>query len=278
MVQLLVLPGADGFEDQEALQLGRELAGPSVTSHVVARLGSTKQLLERDRLALLLSRIGREGAIALSDALGEARDRSQRRAFMDAMGAMGPAGLESAQRMVEDPRWFVVRNGVALLGDLGGKDAINYLTGALANSDPRVRKEAVRSLAKVGGRDAETLVVGMLADGDPGVRAASCQALGVLKASRSVKPLVDALKDESFDVQVESLRALGQIGDPGVVRTVEKRALGGFFSKGTKEVRIAAFRALAGIGTPGALRVLEKGANDTDPTVRTVARALMDTD
>ena len=140
-----------------------------------------------------------------------------------------------------------------------------YLTGALANEDSRVRKESVLSLAKLGGRDAEALLIGMLDDGDPSVRAATCRALGILKSPRSVKPLVEVLRDESLDVQVEGLQALGQIGDPGVVRTIEKRALGGLFSKAPREVRIAAFRALAGIGTPGALRALEKGANGSRP-------------
>ncbi|MGD2121726.1 MAG: HEAT repeat domain-containing protein [Gemmatimonadota bacterium] len=278
MVELLIESGGDGPGAEEAIDLGRELASPLVASHLVARLGGTKDIAERERLTKIIFRIGREGALALSDALGEARDRSQRRAFMDALGAMGPFGLERAQRMVEDPRWFVVRNGAALLGDLGGEDTVSYLTATLAATDARVRKESVRSLAKLGGRDAEMLVTGMLADGDPAVRAAACQALGVLKSSRSVQPLVDALKDESPDVQIESLRALGRIGDPGVVRTVEKKAFGGLFSKGTAEIRIAAFRALAGIGTHGALRALEKGANDSDPTVRTVVRALIDTD
>ncbi|MBT8395980.1 MAG: HEAT repeat domain-containing protein, partial [Gemmatimonadetes bacterium] len=86
------------------------------------------------------------------------------------------------------------------------------------------------------------------------------------------------LRDKDPEVQVECLRALGQIGDPGVVRTIEKRAFGGLLSKPPTDVRIAAFRALAGIGTPGALRALKKGTDDPDQTVRTVARALVGRD
>jgi len=258
--------------------LGRELAKPAVASHLVGRLGRSKNEAERAGLIRLLSRIGQEGAVALSDALGEARHRSQRRAFMDALRAMGPYGLERAQRMVEDPRWYVVRNGAALLGDLGGEGAVSYLTVILANGDPRVRKESVLSLAKVGGGDAEMLLIGMLGDSDPDVRTATCRALGSMKSTRAVKALVGTLKDESPDVQIEGLRALGQIGDPGVVRTIEKRAFGGILSRPSTEIRIAAFRALAGIGTFGALRLLEKGSKDSDPAVRTVVKALLGKD
>jgi HEAT repeat protein len=275
LVQSLLEHQGDSPLDEEAVDLGREFVTPAVASHFVARLGSTKDQAEQGRLVSVISRIGREGALALSDALEESRDRSQRRAFMGAMSAMGPHGLECAQRMVEDSRWFVVRNGVALLGEMGEEGSITYLTGTLANGDSRVRKETILSLAKLGGVDAETLVMGMLDDGDRGVRASACRALGVLRSPRSVRPLMGVLRDKDAEVQIECLQALGQIGDPGVVRTIEKRAFGGLFSKPATEIRLAAFRALAAIGTYGALRALEKGAKDSDPKVRSVVKTLI---
>ena len=78
------------------------------------------------------------------------------------------------------------------------------------------------------------------------------------------------------DVQVECLRALGKIGDPGAVLLIEKQALGGLFSRPSKEVRVAAYRALAGIGTPRAMSLLEKAATDSDANVRTVVQTLLD--
>jgi HEAT repeat protein len=248
---------------------------PAVASHIVARLGATRDETERSSLVHLISQVGMEGALALADALEESRDRFQRRAFLDAMVALGPMGLEMAERMVRDPRWFVVRNGVTVIGELGGEEAVTHLTATLANADSRVRRETVLSLAKVGGLDAEMLLLGMLNDGEPEVRAAACRGLGALKSDRALRSLLGALKDHDPGVQVDCLRALGQIGDPGAVRLVEKRALGGLFSRPTQEVRIAAFRALAGIGTPQALRTLEKGAMDRDQGVRTIVRALM---
>jgi HEAT repeat protein len=276
LVQLLVESAGDGPQAQEVIELVGELTTPAVASHIVARLGSTRDEAERSRLVHLTSRVGREGALALADALEEARDRFQRRAFLDAMVALGPMALEMAQRMVRDPRWFVVRNGVTVLGELGGEEAVTHLTATLANADSRVRRETVLSLAKVGGLDAEMLLLGMLNDGKPDVRAAACRGLGVLKSDRALRSLLGCLKDGDPDVQVECLRALGQIGDPGAVRLVEKRALGGLFSRRPqREIRIAAFRALAGIGTPQALRTLEKGAKDRDQGVRTIVKALI---
>jgi HEAT repeat protein len=275
LVQLLAESAGSDPWDEEAIELAREFTTPAAASYLVARLGAAGHEDERDRLSRVLSRIGREGALALADALVESRDRSERRSFLDAMVTQGPLALEMAQRMVGDPRWFVVRNGVAVLGELGGEDAVTHLTATLANGDIRVRKETILSLARVGGADAETLLLGMLEDGEAAVRAAACRALGALGTHRAYRPLLQLLNDDEEDVQVDCLQALGQIGDTGAVQLIEKKAMGGLFSRPPREIRIAAFRALASIATPRALATLEKGVKDRDPAVRAVTRGLV---
>jgi HEAT repeat protein len=178
--------------------------------------------------------------------------------------------------MLEDPRWFVVRNGVSIIGEMGSEEAVGQLTGSLANGDARVRKETVLALAKLGGQDAEQLLLGMLDDQDAGVRAMACRAAGVLGVEKSLRPLMTILdEDQDQDVQVECLQALGKLGDPGAVPLIEKRAVKGLFSRPSQEIRVAAYRALAGIGTPHAMSLLEKAATDSDPGVRTVVQALL---
>ncbi len=273
MVEELALAGE---EDPQAPDLAVELTSPAVASHLVAKLGQARREEDRSRLLAVTARLGEEMARALADALGEARDRYQRRAYMDAMIALGPVALEMAARMVEDPRWFVVRNAVAILGELGGEEAVSQVTGTLANGDPRVRKEAVLALARLGGDDARILLLGMLEDSDPEVRAMACRGVGVQKVEKAVRTLLHLLEeDPNEDVQVEALQALGKIGDPGAVPQIEKRAVGGLFTRPTREIRVAAYRALAGIGTPHAMGLLEKAEKDSDAGVRTVVHALL---
>ncbi len=274
MVELLA--GSAGT-DPEALELALDLTSSAVASQLVARLGTVREEGERARLVGIASLLGEEMARALADALGEARDRSQRRSYMDAMIAMGSLGRRVAADMVDDPRWFVVRNGVALLGELGGEEAVSQVTGALANTDPRVRREGVLALGKLGGEDAALLLLGMVDDGEAEVRAMACRALGALKVEKALRPLLRLLEtDLDEDVQVQCLQALGQIGDPGAVPVIEKRAVRGLFSRPAREIRIAAYRALAGIGTPHAMELLEKAATDPDTGVRTVVHSLLE--
>jgi hypothetical protein len=277
LVEALSETPRGGRADPEGLDLATRLTTTGVASHLVGRLGSTREEVERKRLIRISAQLGREMALALADALGEARDRYQRRSFMDAMAAHGPLALEMAQRMVEDPRWYVVRNGVSLLGELGGEDVVSHLTTALANGDHRVRRETVKALAKLGGEDSAMLLLGMLDDPEGDVRAKACRALGVLKVGRAFKPLLKLLeKDNNEEVQVESLEALGKIGDPGAVPLIERRTVGRIFSRPSKEVRLAAYRALAGIGTPHARNLLLKATKDSDMDVRKLALGLME--
>jgi HEAT repeat protein len=276
VVQFLIEASGEASENEDVVELARDLTTPALASHLVARLGTERDEAERGRLTRDLVRLGREAALALADALGEARDRFQRRSYADALAAMGPLGMEMAQGMVLDPRWFVVRNGVAILGDIGGEAVVDPITAALAHTDHRVRRESVLALAKLGGDDAAQLLLGMMHDPEPDVRGAACRALGALKSEKALRPLLTLLESEKDeDVQVECLRALGHLGDPGAVPLVEKKAAGGLFSRTSREVRIAAYRALAGIGTPKAKALLEKAAEESDVGIRTVVRALL---
>lgn len=276
LVQLLVESADSKSGDPEAIELAQELTTPAAASNIVARLGAAGDDTERGRLTRVIIRIGREGALALADALGESRDRSERRAFLDAMVTLGSLALETAQGMVGDPRWFVVRNGVSVLGELGGEDVLTHLTGTLANRDSRVRTETILSLAKVGGADADILILEMLDDGEAEVRATACKALGALRSSRAYRPLLELLTDDADEVQVGALQALGRIGDPGAVPLIEKKAKGGLVSRPPREVRIAALRALVSIGTTRALKTVEKGTKDRDSIIRAVAAALLE--
>jgi HEAT repeat protein len=276
LVETLSEGSGSGARDRRALELATRLTSPGVASQLVARIGSSRDEAERERLIGISSGLGREMVLALADALGEARDRFQRRAFVDAMVAHGELAREMAERMVEDPRWYVVRNGVGLLAGLGGRGAVSHLTTTLANEDARVRKEAVLALAKVGGDDASMLLLGMLDDSEVEVRAKACWAVGVLKVERALRPLMRLLeKDPSEEVQVQCLHALGQIGDPGAVPLIERKAVVRLWSRPSKEVRMAAYRALAAIGTPHARALLLKATRDSDRDVRRVVLGLV---
>ena len=269
---LLVQP----VPDPDAEAVAGELMDAATQMRMAIRLGSVRD--ERERLGLVeaYAKLGDPMATAIADALSETNDRLARKTYVGALVALGQSGMRVVEQMLGDSRWFVVRNGVAVLGDVGGEMAIAHLTGNLAHEDRRVRRETVLSLAKIGGEDAAQLVVGMLNDSDADVRTVAARAVSVLKAERAFKPLLNILEEGDDDPVIEQvLRALGQLGDPAAVSLIEKRAMGSFFSKPSAEVRVAALSALGSIGTPHAMAVVEAAEDDKDPNVRGVVQQIL---
>lgn len=263
--------------DEACLVMAQALLTPGVASRIAARLGEAREEERRSELVLVCKRLGHEMSLAITDALSsDTTDRFARRTFLDTIVEIGPDAWPIVEQMAEDTRWFAVRNAVAILGEIGGDRAVELITSSLAHTDPRVRREALLALAKVGGEDAGMLVYGMLEDPDPEARLAAAMAAGALKVERALKPLLGLLEAETDpDVTVGILRALGQLGDPGAVSAIEKRAVGSFFSRPSTDIRIAAFRALRNIGTPHAKSLLVQAADDKDPEVKSAVRQLL---
>ncbi len=261
----------------DAVGLGAEIMTPGAARALVGALvAAARDEARRGELVEVMGALGGSVAEPLADALADADDRSVRRALLDALAAAAADRPEVLDPLLGDGRWFVVRNGVAVLGEIGGERALENLTRALGHEHERVRREAVMSLARLGGSDPAQLILGMLDDADDSVRGAAAMALGVLGYDRALRPLLEKLDDESSaDVQVEVIRALGQLGDPGAVTALEKRADPGLFSRTPTPVRVAAYRALAAIGTPHAREVVEAGLEAREPEVRNAVRAAL---
>jgi HEAT repeat protein len=268
--------GAGDPPDEACIVMAQSLVSPGVASRIAAYLGNERDEDRRKELVLVCKLLGPEMALAISDALSATQDRFARRTFLDTMVAMGPDAMPIVEKMVEDARWFVVRNALAILGEVGGERPVELIISTLAHTDARVRREALLALAKVGGEDAGMLVYGMIEDPDPDVRLAASMAAGELKVERALRPLLALLEQESDpDVAVGVLRALGQLGDPGAVNAIEKRAVGSFFSRPPADVRIAAYRALHSIGTPHAKSLLMQAVDDKDPAVKGAVRQIL---
>ncbi len=270
------LAGPEGRGHPEVRELARELVSPAVASRLVARLGTARAEDRREELVAVCASLGHEMALAVADALADTPDRSARRAYLAVLVALGPEALPVLEDMTSDGRWFVVRNAVSVLGDVGGDRAVELVTTGLGHPEAKVRRETLLALAKLGGDDAGLLVQGVIGDPDPEVRQAAAMAAGELRVERALKPLLAVLDQESDpEVLIAVLRALGQLGDPGAVNSIEKHAVGSFFSRPPAEVRIAAYRALHNIGTPHARELIRQAAEDKDLQVRAAVRPLV---
>ena len=272
-VNTLFLRGAG---DSDVWVLAEEFVDEDVMLQMVVQLGRVRDEEERGVFIQAYERLGGPAAEAIADALTDTEDRSARKTYVTALGAFDTAGAHAVEKMLEDSRWFVVRNGVSVLGVVGEPSAIEHLTGSLAHPHAKVRRETVRSLAKIGGENAGLLVSSMLGDSDAIVRAAAARAISALKVEREYKQLLEILEKGDEEVVIEHvLRALGALGDPSAVSAIEKQVKSSIFSRPPKGVRLAGLAALAAIGTPHAMSLVKKAGTDKDPEISSAAAQLL---
>jgi HEAT repeat protein len=101
----------------------------------------------------------------------------------------------------------------AMLGRVGGPQAIQALIAALHDPVEAVSVAATRSLGQLRSSEAVPSLLTLLKHGDLAHRRSAAEALGDIGDLRAVDPLVAALEDSSHRVCVAALRALGRIGD-----------------------------------------------------------------
>lgn len=262
--------------DSSVFAVADSIISTVVLGRLAHHMGSERDEQRRQEYYAACRVIGEGMAIAIRNHLADSTDRLARRIHRDALIAMGDASRAIIEEMAVDENRFLVRNAVAILGEIGGDRSVELVTSALANPDANARREALLALAKLGDEEAGELVVGLLEDPEPDVRIAAAIAAGELKVERALRSIISMLEaSKDPDECLPLIRALGQLGDPGAVASIEKHAVRSMFSKPPTAVRIASYRALNSIGTPHARRLLNQAVSDKDPDVKAAVKELL---
>jgi HEAT repeat protein len=207
--------------------------------------------------------LGEAGAVALVRMLGSEPDRLRRKKLLEVIRALGPHAIDALLASLKDPAWFLVRNTLNLLSEIGHAGILDEVSTCLRHADVRVKRAAVRALWKLGGPACAPFLLPDLPMVDPSTQMEILFGLGKVQAEDAVPALVDLMKrsETSEGVRVKAAEALGQIGKPAAVLPLGDlvRRKGRLFgSMESLELRLAAARALVAIGTPAALEILHR--------------------
>ena len=271
-----------------------EVAAPAATADLARALGESQraegvitQVCTADpetltRVVLpLVVRLG--GAIAhpVIEALGNEEDRNRRGRLVKALKSIGEPAFPALVETLRSSVWFVVRNTLNVLGDVGTPAQVEAIGRTLRHSDSRVRRAAARALGKIGGPEAERLLVEAMIDKDQETQAEVFLCLGSMKATTAIPGLAELARAKLLGtddkVRELALTTLGQIGsDEAVPVLAEIVRPKGFFVRDTPTIRVAAAKALAAIKTPAATDVLRNAANvETDRATKAVLQKLI---
>ena len=199
-------------------------------------LGSLESKLcqEKERIHLVLSALGGKAAYLIIERICVAKGLYERRSLAAALVAVGPAALAPLIAMLKDSRWYVVRNMVSVIGELGSPECVAELRRPLQHKDDRVRKEAIRALTRIGGDCAEAMLIQLLEESEELLVRRAIAALGQLKSRQAVPALLKLLERrdlflKELPVKKELLAALAAIGDCSatarLLRLLESRGM-----------------------------------------------------
>jgi hypothetical protein len=186
------------------------------------------------------------------------------------------------QPWIQDPRWYVVRNVVLVLGQIGGSGVVELLRQAADHPEPRVRREVVRALGSVSRAERTPILIQQLGTKDPQLISATLQLLIRERHPRVVKVLLDRIEARDFEslsegVQHAFINALAEVADDAAVPALQRLLTrdGGWFAMRTP-TRDAAARILHRIGSEAAMAVLEAGLRSKTQVIRLACLGAME--
>jgi hypothetical protein len=253
-----------------------QVATPDFVRACVARDPVDFKVLER-----LVPRVGSAAAAApLLDALAAAPGRGTRRGLLAQLARMGSEVGPLIVTRLDDPRWYVTRNLLALLDELPAPPEGFSPAPYAAHSDARVRWQALKLQLKLPAeRDGALLVA--LRDQEPRtlrlaltVALERCPPAGVpLLAARATDATL------TTDLRVLAIRALGTTRSPTALATLLRLTSGGRTLFGreklapkTPELLVALGALALGWSTEARARAaLARAAASSDREIRAAA-------
>jgi hypothetical protein len=210
----------------------------AIAAHLAtpARLAALLQEEPLDMAAVdvLVRQMGPSAARPLIEQLIEAKSRSTRRDIMDRLVRLGPDIEPYVLERLDDSRWYVIRNMVALLREAGCSLAHVPLHSFREHADPRVRRETLQlQLESAGMRD--RALVEALADTDRHVLRTALQAARSQLPPAAIPILARRVTGSDFppEFRVITLLLLGRTSSPAALEALLAFVQGGttFFGK-----------------------------------------------
>lgn len=263
--------------------------GNEVAERIHARLSSPeafRRLVEEGRvddqaLRRLTADMGEAALGPLLDVLAESGSRSVRRRIFDILSGMGPGVAERAVQRLQDERWFVVRNMLALLHRLdhlpADFDAIKFLV----HPDARVRREAL-PLALANPVAHDRALARTLVDPDERILRMGLLALEDHLPEALIPTLIKRVlvaEKRSPEVRGLAARILAGTGSSLAKKSLLELAVGGksVFGKLKLKTGPTALAALRGLAAgwptdPEVVPVLAEARSAKDPETRLAVR------
>jgi HEAT repeat protein len=239
--------------------------------------------LDLDALTKFLAQLGPSAAPTLCGMLGEIEEMKLRRAICEALVISCKSNIAILLDRLSDPRWYVVRNILYILGRIAHQGVERALGDALTHNDVRVRKEAIRALGGIDSPASRAYLNSSLRDSDTGIRILVAQLLASRTDERAARIIWSVIESPEFltrdlEERVAFCGALARAGSDTLIPKMEQMLTrGGMFQSADPGGRMEAAMALAWLGTPAALDILSREGRSKNGSVRRAVTDALET-
>jgi len=212
-----------------------------------------------------LEALGWESLNQIISMLGNLVSQRARIMVCDFLARNGKDRITIIGNVIRDRQWFVVRNAVMILGQIGGNAVLPYLEQTRTHCHERVREETLRALYAIRSEEAIDMMSAFIGDSSPSIRSTCLEYLEEIGGRQVFEKLwklisTDEIQRLPMNEQESILIAYSRLGGEEVVDffralIVTVRLLG---PSPPLRYRMAAITALAHNSSPVAERLLLK--------------------
>lgn len=211
--------------------------------------------------------LGTSAARFIVQALGEEPDRKRRGRLLELIRHLGASALSALEEGLHSERWYLVRNTLNLLSEMGDASLLEDVSRCLNHEDGRVRRAAVRAVWKLGGPPSGARLLNVFPTADPETQLEILFGLSQIQSAAAVPVLGEFGKNPQTPerLRLKAIETLGHIGNAAAIPfliDITRRRGRIFTSAEPLDVRLAAANALSALGSPQALEALRLLAQD----------------
>ena len=208
-------------KSRAAAAMWRQLASPEQLRAALRETPIDFTLVDQ-----LVPRLRLAAADPLLDALEASPLRAVRRKLLDLITQLGPEAATAVAARLPDERWFVVRNMLMLLADLGAQ-SVELGSSYARHADPRVRREAIRILLGVPSARERAVCAG-LDDSDERVVRVALQAAAERCPHSAVAILQRRVTEGTLDAELvsQAIAVMASVRTTEVLEWLLERAVG----------------------------------------------------
>jgi len=262
----------------EALRRLKSFFSLDVLKFLAVRVGNKD---ESNRVAIqkMLLSAGTEAIEPLLDEITAAQEAARRRNLYNSLVLFGGDLRPFVEKRINSGEWYVARQMVSLLGELGDARSIKAIENAYGYPDERVKKEVLKSLVRIPSPRSTEILIGALGEENQALVNQAIISLGIIKDPLSIDALARvALKDKDLESKKEAIKALGLIGDQKAVPYLTKILFRKvwFGKKSHEGVRSLAAYSLGMIGGPEAYKAIETASKNSEGELFSVCKRILE--